>query len=341
MKQHILLLLSFWFTATASTQNVLVGTGTPVSQAALEIRSSSKGLLIPRMSSVNRLAIPSPAAGLMVFETTTNRLYKHDGTDWKYVIDNTFWDRNGTNIYNSNDSIGVNTFFVDERFHIGGNVQLTNGDLEMFKSTGTTHLSSFDYTGPDADGTMQQIGYNYQGFNKGYLRFRNFTAAGEDQLTIGFSASPLWIMKSSGATILNSVNPILQLQANGTDKGFFQLSGNDVRIGTNSGNTNGNFIIRTNGSDRLIAEPGGDVGIGIASPTASLHIGGDVTIDVNAETAGDVTAANIELSSKLVKTTGPAFFNLLPYAHGYFNISTLTCTCSNNQVTITKFGPGN
>lgn len=341
MRKISLVFLTIWFAARAFAQNVLVGTGIPTPQAALEIRSTSQGLLIPRMTSANRLAIASPAAGLMVFETTGNRLYKFDGTAWKYVIDNSYWNRIGANIYNNNDTISINALFVDERLHVVGDVRLTGGNLELFKSTGSSHISLFDFTGPGADGVIQQLRYNYKGLNKGYLRFQNFTSAGEDQLAIGFSATPVWTMKSSGATILNASDPILQLQTNGTNKGFLQLSGNDVRVGTNAGNSNGNFIIRTNGADRLVAEPGGDVGIGVPNPTVALHVGGNVTIDVNAFNDGDANGASIELSGKLVKTTGPAFFNLLPYAIGFYNHTTQVFTCSNSDVTIAKTAPGN
>ena len=41
------------------------------SSAMLDVKSTTKGLLIPRMSSAERTAIPSPATGLMVFDNTT------------------------------------------------------------------------------------------------------------------------------------------------------------------------------------------------------------------------------------------------------------------------------
>lgn len=40
--------------------------------------------------------------------------------------------------------------------------------------------------------------------------------------------------------------------------------------------TNHNVVFRSNNSDRIIILAGGDVGIGLAAPTARLHVGGDV-----------------------------------------------------------------
>jgi hypothetical protein len=68
-----LLILSIIFLATICTnaQNVGIGTTAPDSTAMLDIKSSSKGFLMPRMTMTQRLAIPNPADGLQVFQTDT------------------------------------------------------------------------------------------------------------------------------------------------------------------------------------------------------------------------------------------------------------------------------
>jgi len=54
---------------------VSVGTSSdPVASAALEIVSTSKGFLPPRMTTAQKVAISSPAAGLVVYDTTLNKL---------------------------------------------------------------------------------------------------------------------------------------------------------------------------------------------------------------------------------------------------------------------------
>ena len=45
-----------------------IGTNTPNASAMLDISSTSKGFLTPRMSLFQRQAISSPANGLMVFQ---------------------------------------------------------------------------------------------------------------------------------------------------------------------------------------------------------------------------------------------------------------------------------
>lgn len=53
----------------STAQSVGIGTNTPNASAMLDITSTNKGLLIPRMTAANRLAIVSPANGLMVYQT--------------------------------------------------------------------------------------------------------------------------------------------------------------------------------------------------------------------------------------------------------------------------------
>jgi hypothetical protein len=66
-----------------------IGTTTPHSSAQLEVASTSKGILIPRMNQSQMAAISSPAAGLQVFNTTKNCIYTYNGLSWtaekKYI----------------------------------------------------------------------------------------------------------------------------------------------------------------------------------------------------------------------------------------------------------------
>ena len=83
MKQFFTFLAVVLLTATAYAQ-VGVGTTTPDTSAALDITSTTKGLLIPRMTNAQRQAISNPAAGLQVFVTDLDggSFMFYDGTEW-------------------------------------------------------------------------------------------------------------------------------------------------------------------------------------------------------------------------------------------------------------------
>ncbi|NNF33604.1 MAG: hypothetical protein HKN68_05825 [Saprospiraceae bacterium] len=96
----------------------------PDNSSMLDIQSSTKGLLIPRMDSTNRKNIIDPAAGLMVFDTTTMSFWYYVDS-WKegLGIDDKDWVRTKEMIYNLGDSIYIgrsidNPQNVKTDFHI-------------------------------------------------------------------------------------------------------------------------------------------------------------------------------------------------------------------------------
>jgi hypothetical protein len=63
--------------------SLLLGTTTDAPSAILNISSVTRGLLIPRMTTVQKNAIASPATGLQVYDTSTNSLEFYNGTAWQ------------------------------------------------------------------------------------------------------------------------------------------------------------------------------------------------------------------------------------------------------------------
>lgn len=62
-----------------------IGATVPASSSILEIRSTTRGLLIPRMTLAQRDAIASPAAGLLIYQTNgTKGVYYYDA-GWKHI----------------------------------------------------------------------------------------------------------------------------------------------------------------------------------------------------------------------------------------------------------------
>jgi hypothetical protein len=65
--------------------NVGIATATPAASALLDLTSTTKGFLPPRMTEAQRDAIASPATGLVVYNTDTNALNYYDGSAWTAV----------------------------------------------------------------------------------------------------------------------------------------------------------------------------------------------------------------------------------------------------------------
>jgi hypothetical protein len=74
------------FFSSAVMAQVGVGTTSPDASAQLDITSTTKGLLIPRMTAAQRTAIATPAAGLMVYQTDgTAGFYSYNGSGWAQI----------------------------------------------------------------------------------------------------------------------------------------------------------------------------------------------------------------------------------------------------------------
>lgn len=68
-----------------STLGINVSSGAVHSSAAVEIESTNKGLLLPRMTTAQKLAISGAATGLLVFDTTLNKLCIRTSTGWETI----------------------------------------------------------------------------------------------------------------------------------------------------------------------------------------------------------------------------------------------------------------
>jgi len=66
---------------------VSIGVPVPSVSAMLDVSSTTKGFLPPRMSEIQRVLIFKPDAGLIVYQTDGKKgLYFYDGSSWTYVI---------------------------------------------------------------------------------------------------------------------------------------------------------------------------------------------------------------------------------------------------------------
>ena len=62
--------------------NVGIGTTTPDPEAILHLSSTTKGFLPPKMTLAQKNAISTPPSGLVVYDTTNDKLCVYNGTSW-------------------------------------------------------------------------------------------------------------------------------------------------------------------------------------------------------------------------------------------------------------------
>ncbi|MGB4844133.1 MAG: hypothetical protein WBP16_06695 [Ferruginibacter sp.] len=446
MKKILSILLVFSIYQSVAAQNVGIGTTTPNNSAMLDITSSSKGLLVPRVTSAQRVAIATPANGLMVYDTDNSSFWYYNGITWTNMTGggaSSKWNLTGNNIYNNNSAnvgVGLSTN-INERFTLKGNGLITytnagdiingganatlkmmsaaagnsiirflepdsttgssiyysqsnnlltlensqnisstfrlydngnagigtpffidkaesklqvdggtfvnygnnNGYLMLGKSTGTNiAFSNYEIlardngnpsplylqhdggavrignTGATAGNTRLQItdGYAADLNNNGYAMMGTATAANIALSNTGIQArnngapgnlllqtyggtlnvfqaslvvaadrnvgigtlTPSEKLQVNGNILLNWTNPVLKFQNGSVDKGFMQSLGDNVYVGTTSGNAAGKFIIGTNGSDKVFVDAAGNMSIGTQNNATGyiLRVGGKI-----------------------------------------------------------------
>lgn len=78
--QPLLLIVIFLNLFGIANAQIGIGTSTPNPSAILDLTSTTKGLLLPRMSSLEQFALVNPAIGLTIFNTTSGQIETNVGT---------------------------------------------------------------------------------------------------------------------------------------------------------------------------------------------------------------------------------------------------------------------
>jgi uncharacterized protein (TIGR02145 family) len=242
MRRVILLIAVLFYLSGYGQVGINTDNSDPDASAMLDVQSTSKGMLVPRMNSDQRNAITDPANGLLIFCTDDNLFYMNRGTpglpEWSAIKSE--WISNGSNIYYADGNVGIGETNPQGKLHVSI-PGLWAG--VVFTGTGLNDLE------------VDNSGYNSTGSRMFAIRIQN---AGPNPNIIEIS--------SDGGSSWSSPTPI----ATNIDMGY----GVYANFANTSGHTYGDLWEWTVNESfpNMLYIAGGSVGIGTVTPDASAQL---------------------------------------------------------------------
>ena len=264
--KSIIVLLIVLVQLNVCAQNIAVNTdgSQPDNSAILDIKSNSKGLLVPRLTTLQRTSIAGPAMGLTVFDTETFSYWMYRGDvngGWAELQHNfqNLWSTVGNNIYRTNTgNVTVGPYSaLDAELKLNG-IAPRFAFLNDGVQKGFIRAFADDFKFGTYPGNSGKIIFSPKNVDKIWIDENG-------QMGIG-TATP-----SSELTI-NGNSPYIEMMHNNVNTGFLMASGVNLKLGTNSTNTTGNVRFQTQLIDRMTIDENGQVGIGTTNPTSILSI---------------------------------------------------------------------
>lgn len=269
MKQF---LFSFLFLLSISClfsqNNVGIGTLNPNPKAKLDIFASDAGLLIPRLTTVQRLALNPIATdeGLMVYDIIAHRFFYWDNAQWQPFPD-LDWIVVGNDQYSGvPNNVGIGTPTPQAKLHTLGTLR-------------------FEGLLPSLDSNVLVIDAN------GNVANRLLPASIWDGDDVG-----IMNIVAGDALISNTIGNVITLHAQALNGLHIDAIADAIKLGGNlventqidlnnfnliqNLNGSGHFEIQNNGITTLIADNNANIGINTATPTPNA------ILDINSTTKG-------------------------------------------------------
>lgn len=256
-----------------------LGTATPDASAFLDITSTTKGFLAPRMTTAQRDAIAAPATSLFIFNTTTGFFNYYSGSSWIQVDTSTGGDVSGSGttgrammwsdgpnsvagnstwLFSGNDfapvtdgaNIGIattnriGTIYMASTIDYSSTLSFINSASTRMSLTAAGLLtitnSNFDPAAGIFDSTNRLIKYSTTITAMDFANFLLYDTQVGQQVSIDFGARTL--KDIAGAIAVNYSQTFLQLHGSNADLDVTGTSGQDLRLSGTADGTNAKGI---------------------------------------------------------------------------------------------------
>jgi hypothetical protein len=332
-----IILIFILFCISALSAQVGIGTETPDASSMLDITSTSKGILVPRMTEAQKNAISNPPVGLLVYQTNGQAFYYKDHFWWKILASNDNKSFMVGSIKGGIPNFGSQNLL----FGFGNFAYATSGDNNT--AIGFMAISSSDGSSNTAVGSnaMRQGQTNTDGSYN--------TAVGSRALSNGDDGG---YNTAIGASSIEKVEG-----DNNSGLGYrtlFNTTSGDANtaVGYNAGDTN------SSGSNNTLIGSNSDVGSN--NLTNATAIGYNAIVDTsnkiqlgdsnitNVETSGSITSGAITIpntdgsANQVLKTDGSGSLSWTTISSGVTDVTDeFTSSASQTSFTLTQTPPSN
>lgn len=285
MKKYLLFSIVLLCYNVVFCQSVAINTdgSTPNPSAILDIKSTIRGFLMPRMTTLQRNAIATPAAGLKVYDTDTKTFWFYNSAAWVEIsTGSNGWNLTGNSVTNpATHFIGttdeqplrfrVNNLWAGEIHPASGNLFLgiaagqsntagegntATGDHSLFANTdGTFNTANGSYT----------LASNTTGYNNTAIGSYALTSNSTGNSNIAIGRNTLFVNTTGNNNTANGVGAL-----------FSNTAGNNNTANGNNAlysNTTGSFNT-ANGISALYANTTGFNNVAIGWLALSSNNGG-------------------------------------------------------------------
>lgn len=177
-----------------------IGTNTPNSSSILELSSTDKGLLVPRMTLLERLAILNPSNALLVYQT--------DGSSGFYFYNGTAWSKLAN--------------IVDATYSGGPGISITANQITNTSPDQTVTLT------PSGNLTVSGVYPNFTVTSAPYTAGTGISVSGN--VITNSQPDQTVVLTGTGATTVSGTYPNFTINSTNTDAQTLSLSGSTLAI---------------------------------------------------------------------------------------------------------------
>jgi hypothetical protein len=283
--------------------------GLPATSAILDIKSTNKGILVPRLTTAQRTTIVSPATGLLVFDSNTTSFWFYTGAGWTELIG----DNGNSEIHDADNDTRVQTEktpdddtirFVSKGFELA---RITSKTLHM-DTAGSVYIGNL---AGQMDGGIDDIGNAFTG-NVAIGRWAGqHSVNGSNNVFVGYGAGQYELGKwntyvgyragNGGVTGTNFRNTFVGRFAGGSSDGSENIHIGIYAGAYNTGNDN-IFIGNSTGGGTFVGSDHGSNNVVLGHEAGAINIFGSS----NNVLIGNGVAKTDTFSNRLYIHNGPA-----------------------------------